>query len=510
VHRIKLSLIFSGLLFLSLFTWNCTKIDTTNIGSGLIPAVDNVFTFADTLPVIAINNDSAGVRGKYLGCDSLSRHRNHALGYIGGSFGDPLFGTTTATIYTQLMPVQFPYYYAVPKDSIGDRNGPHTFDSVVLVLHYVNTWGDSTQTQSVSVYQVNSTTNPAPLRPDSTYTTCDGFPYSTLLGSRTYTPKSLNDTSKVFLDTTTHQLRITITDPTFLNNLINWDSTSNTIGNNAYHNDSAFKSLFAGFAIVPGNSGNAISYFNLDGPNTKLAIYYHYLSRLGTTADPYDTTVAYFRFTPLCGEANQITRNHAGSELAQHQTHPPAGDSLIYIQTSPGTYATLTIPTLDALDNRIIHRAELIVEEVPNLANPLADTLFNPPNYLLLDLKDGTKLGGYRTIPCDYIVTNNFPNVGTFGGYKNTITDALGTRTQYVFNISRFIQNYVTFRRKNVALRLSAPYHVIRNESFTDECGIPLAPFNFGLNEAAQGRVRVGGGNHSKYKMRLHIVYSKL
>jgi hypothetical protein len=503
VHRIKFSLILSGLLFLSILSWNCTKIDTTSIGSGLIPAIDNVHTFADTLAVIAINNDSVGIRGKYLGCDSLSRHRDHALGYIGGGFGDPLFGTTSATIYVQLMPVTFPYYYAVPKDSVINQ----AFDSVVLVLHYVNTWGDSTLQQSVNVYQVNATTNPVPLKPDSTYTTCDGFPYSTLLGSATYIPKSLNDTSKVYLDTTTHQLRIKITDPTFLNNLISWDSTS-TGPNNAYHNDSLFKSLFAGFALVPGTTGNALSYFNLDGANTKLALYYRYKDRAVT--GKIDTTVAYFKFSPITGEANQITRNHAGFEIAQHQTHPAAGDSLIYIQTSPGTFATLTIPTLDTLNNRIIHRAELIVEEVPNLANPLSDTLFNGPNYLLLDLRDTTKEGNYRTIPCDYTVSNNFPNVGTFGGFKTSITDGLGTRTQYVFNISRFIQNYVTFGRKNVKLRLSAPYHVIRNASFTDECGISLLPFNFGLNEAAQGRIRVGGGNHSKYKMRLHIVYSKL
>jgi len=44
-------------------------------------------------------------------------------------------------------------------------------------------------------------------------------------------------------------------------------------------------------------------------------------------------------------------------------------DSIVFVQTSPGSYVRVRIPGLAGLSNRIIHKAELIAEQVPDDAN---------------------------------------------------------------------------------------------------------------------------------------------
>ena len=48
----------SGILMLLFFGWGCTKIDSTKLGQGLIPTVDNIHTFDTSLNVIAKNFDN--------------------------------------------------------------------------------------------------------------------------------------------------------------------------------------------------------------------------------------------------------------------------------------------------------------------------------------------------------------------------------------------------------------------------------------------------------------------
>ena len=94
----KFSAFVSVLLsVLFLFHFSCKKIDTTDIGNDLIPAVDNVNTFDTVLDVITDNfllPDSTRLRATEL----------HALGFISG---DPVFGRTTAGIYVDIRPRTF-------------------------------------------------------------------------------------------------------------------------------------------------------------------------------------------------------------------------------------------------------------------------------------------------------------------------------------------------------------------------------------------------------------------
>jgi hypothetical protein len=478
VIRTKFPLAFTALFIFSVLNWHCTKIDTTSIGSSLIPAVDNVNTFDTTLNVVANNFDSLGSAGKV--CATIYPTDEHALGYIGN---DPYFGTTTATIYTELKPVFYPFYFQGTPFT-------RTLDSVVLVLSYKRTYGDPTIPQSVNVYKLSDA---VPFTPDSS--TCSAYPYTTKIGSATYSLQNLSDSIKHVIGDTAavNQLRIKL-DPSFGQSLLARDTIKS---------DSLFKAFLKGFAIVPNPVGNALTYYDITSVNTQLAVYYKY--KRANLADT--NAVDHFNLSVGSGSANQIVRSRGGAEITNAANkNNPAGDNFVYIQTAPGSYATVKIPGLDVLSNRIIHRAELIMEQ----ASPTAlDNVLVPPSFLYLDLGDSL-----RPIPCDLTLIQGQPDLRTFGGNRDSTKDASGKIVaKYTFNISRYVQKIVTNHRKNSVLRLSAPSYVYNPLNYVDECGqgVPvfLSPFNF----VAYGRVKLVGGTltgTAVNRMRLHIIYSKL
>ncbi|MBA2249403.1 MAG: DUF4270 family protein [Chitinophagaceae bacterium] len=475
MHKLKLT--SSGiffLLFFSLLNWNCTKIDTTDIGSGLIPVVDNVHTFDTSLAVIANNFDLVDTD-----CAKIYPAEQHILGVINN---DPYFGTTKGTIYTQLAPLSFPY----------DFPAIHSLDSIVLVLSYTGTYGDSTIPQKVNVYPILNT-----FKPDSSSCTAYPFDNSNLLGSAIYQPQRLTDSVIGFNERSSNQLRIKLS-TAFGQSILAQGGTTGLLS------DSLFKIFFKGFAIVPDEpfGGNAVTFYNLADSNTKLAIYFHY--NAGLTND----TVVNFRLTNLTHTANNIVRNHSGAEITQHTSHPAAGDSLIYIQTIPGTFAEIKIPDLSSLSNRIINKAELIVDQVYSSA--LTDKYFYTPDFLFLDLKD-TAAGNFRPIPCDFNTLSGSPNLTLFGGFRTFVNDPFGNRiARYSFNLSRYVQKIVTSHRINSTLRLKAPDAITIPTTYVDECNQPVAPLTYPINVLSLGRVKLGGGNNSSYRMRLHIVFTKL
>ena len=79
------------------------------------------------------------------------------------------------------------------------------------------------------------------------------------------------------------------------------------------------------------------------------------------------------------------------------------------------------------------------------------------------------------------------------------MTDGLGTRSFYNFNLTRYVQNLVTKGGISYNFRLYAPYNLYYY-------GYRLAY----KNNLANGRVKIGNGSNAKYRLRIRIVYSKL
>src|SRR3954451_16405048 len=160
-------------LFLLLFFSACTKIVTTDIGSGLIPPVDSVDTKEMYLDIVSKNMTDTVTR--------VGTSDDHALGFV----DDLLFGKTTASINVQLKPTSFPFYFPAGKDSL-------SIDSAVLILSYRGVWGDSSKTLAFRVFEISPLAEK--LSPDSVYSTSRIIPKGNEL-TEDKTPKSVNPTA---------------------------------------------------------------------------------------------------------------------------------------------------------------------------------------------------------------------------------------------------------------------------------------------------------------------------
>jgi len=489
---LTLGALITSIFFISLFS--CKKInESTTLGGDLIPAVDNITTFDTILTVEAFNDTFS------LTTDS-TRYDNSFTHYLGQINNDPFFGKTDAKLFLELKPSSYKFTFSNKPDSLH-------IDSVVLILDYAETYGDTVTSQTVNVYEIQSSDFK-----DSIYKIRENnITYSGLLGSRTFLPSVLNDSVKVYKDTTVNQLRITL-DNAFGQRLLDYD-TSSTSGKGAYYSDSAFRTKFKGFALES-TSGNAIMGFNLNGANTKLAIYYKDdngdLNNVPTAL--WDTAVAYFKFAENANSAsaNLIKRDYAGTPLAAAANGTSTPDDIVYIQAAPGSFATIKIPGLAALSNRVVHRAELIMEQ---LYHP-DDTLF-PPTNLYLDAYD-TSVSKFRTIPYDLIFdVTGASNLSSFGSTPFDTKDPAGKNIKsWHFNLTRYVQHVVNDTEPVYDLRLFAPLYV-REFYGLGAISSNSSLTNVSVNSAAgKGRVRLAGntgtGDSNPQRMRLRIVYSKI
>lgn len=485
-HSLVLASLF--LFSISVFFTACKKInEATELGSDLIPPVDNVTTFDTTLSVETYN---------FLFENNEDTTTGGALQFLGNINNDPLFGKSEGIMYFDLMPITIKSPFPFKKSELVG------LDSVVLVLGYSALYGDSLKPQQVQVFEIPASEIflfTKDYRLTENAVTSLGAALSPV---KTFTPANLNDSVYPRGERTANQLRIPLNNA-FGQRLLNYDSLD------AYASRTAFKKYFNGFAVVPQNNGtaNALVGFNLTSVNTKLAFYVRYKN-----GDKTDTSMVSFALTDSTAIANYIKRDYSAAEVATAVTGTTQ-DDVLYIQSSPGSYAKINIPGLSGLTNRIVHSAELSFEQV---FDPLS-AIFTPPTSLYLDVFDQAK-GKYGTIPGDVALTPTGANTkgdtasftignpaqfGMFGRkIKNTNTGDSIYRWQ--FNITRYVQRIANGTEPARQLRLYSPFPVITALSNGVQQYISSnMPYVI-------GRVRIGGGNHPTQKMKLRLVYSKL
>jgi Domain of unknown function (DUF4270) len=491
-----------AITFISLIGWNCTKLDTTDIGGDQLPAVDNVHTFDTTLLI----NSSQGYFND--STTAVGIGEDHALGSI---FNDPIFGRTTASVFMQVKPSFYPYYFGSSGDTIVGM------DSIVLCLKYNGFWGDSLTNVHLEVREVIDAqfrdsfqrVNPVYYKP---FYVTGGSP----LGAADINARRLADTVKYTngKNYSVNQVRIKITDPIWINRLFARDSTIANSSNNAFYKDSIFKIFYNGLAVVANGIGNGLLYVNLADTATKLEIHYR---RKKSITGTLDTTYSAFRVNSSYADPVSNAPASSGNYITHNRIGFPANvpnTNVHYLQTGPGTFVNLTVPGLATFPNSIIHRAEVIVEQVPESA--LYDSVFSAPNFLYLDLKD-SGVNKYKPVYYDlntsisydpdnlrayYFPTGGQIDFNYFGGYKRKKTDANGTYNFYTFNISRYIQHLVTEHRPNYGLRLYAPFNIVYPQYSSS-----LISYS---NNIAYGRVKIGSATNTSHPLKLRIIYSKL
>lgn len=470
---LSVSAALTGLILYS----SCTKIDTTDLGNELIPAVDNVKTFETVLDVQTDNF-------LYPDTTRISNGVLHALGIIAD---DPEFGSTDAKIYSNFSPG------TNGSNPFGSATDSVLIDSVVLSMAYGGYYGDSNTIQHFEVYEIDPAANNFK---DSLYRISqpDFAVLPGLLGSRDVDFKTLNDSVlyRNAKDTirTINEMRIRL-DTAFGRRFVNYDTAVQ------YKTDSAFRTFFKGLAIKATSAGSAktgLAYFNIASTtNTKITFY----TRV-TNDGKIDTTTATFAYNNNT-QANLIKRTPAHG-YQQYLTNGNPIDDKIYIQSSPGSYATIKVLGLDtfAKVNRVIHRAELIIEQIPSAL----DNIYTTPPLMFLDAVSNVG-DSTLTIRNDFIIDQQGSyNVSTFGGnYYNN---------KYVFTLSRYLQSVVTKGMPYYTLRVYAPLFTDPYYQLPNGTSQALSSYIYVNNPVANGRLVAGGGSHPTQKMRVRIIYSKI
>lgn len=463
------------------------------MGDDLIPAVDNINTFDTTISLTAAYHPFDDTTKNFIA-------DNMGLGRI----NDPLFGTTNADMYFTLSSGGSGTTYGTYPFGT-DKSSVQKIDSVVLSLSYRDGYGDTLgSTISVQVSEVAAGNN---FRDTSLYPfNTPGFSTTgQALGTRSFKTTDLDDSLLVRrgTDSTTkvaNVLRIRL-DTMLAKKLIAFDTTSNaTTG--GYNSDTAFRKLFRGLAVkttsVTGKG--ALAFFNLyDLAKTQLIVYYRQITSTGTVDSAASAVFVHSAYS----QANSIIRNPSGSQYLANIDKPAA--QLFYLQSSPsGSYVSIKVPNFEAFPNKVIHRAELIANQVadPDNAN------FTVPSLLFLDHKGpygGTATDTAYFFEKDIVTTATGTfDYGTFGG-------TIKSDKAYHFNITRYIQNLVTLKGRNDSLRLYAP---IRAYDYEPSTKLMLAyPYNNILDNPAKGRVVIAGSQYAAdvtKRLRLRIVYSNL
>jgi hypothetical protein len=461
---------------------SCNKIDTTDLGNELIPGSDNVETLDTTI---------------YLSTDNLLTPATdtikmlytelHTAGVIDN---DLEFGKTETHFYTSFVTPQSHTYPFVKKDTV-------RIDSVVLSLGFNELYGDSNSVENFEVREIFSGFNfkdtgyqidnpDLPVRPE-------------VIGNKSAIFYTINDSVFYVNDKDSvrskGELRIKL-DTAWARRFVNYDTTAG----NPFNNDSLFMDAFRGFEVRVNEGASpvkrALAYFDLtDNAKTRITFYCR-IQNNGHT----DTIAPYFIYKRGGPQANIVRRTPANAYLANVNNGLP-NDEKLYLQTSPGSYAKVEIPALSALDNRVIHRAELICEKVPSQN----DNYYLPPQYMFIDAFS-------QTGDSIFTIRNDFIPANSDRGYDVSILGGSLKNNQYLFNLTRYVQSIVTKKQTNYTLRISSPFtavlHYLPADDKPNGSRVPLI-----LNPTlASGRVVLYGGNFPDInkRMRLRIIYSKI
>lgn len=406
----KLGIVFTLMAFL---LWNC-KQNPNGTGMELLPGSD--------IKTVGLAVDSTQIK-VYTKHDVLIRTDEPTYN-IFGTFNDPIFGKTSASMAFH---VRLPYYPAFPATAQPD--------SVILHLLYKNVYGDTITPQTLKVYKLQSD-----IVADTTgaHGTAN-FPYyqdvdlkslasSTPIGELTFTPKFRLDS--LGTDTIIQDLAIKL-DNSLAQRLVTADSTD------MVNNDVFLKKLFKGLYVETQSQditsgGTLLSIYTLAG-GTDMALYYTY----NYSADSLAHDSLIYRINSSSARISSYTHDYSTTAFGSKLESETSQDSLIYLQTMGGLRAKVEVPSLsdwaDSSQNSaatyVINKAELIfhVDTVASEYNQ-----YPLPQNLELRLINPSDPEGVGTYPEDYTVSASL-----YGGYYNS-TDAT-----YKFIITHRLQNII-------------------------------------------------------------------
>ncbi len=308
-----------GLILLAIMAFaSCTN-DPDEIGIGVQPDNERLNMFAtDTVTVAVHSNFVDSVK-----TDETSRS-------LLGSYVDPVFGRTTASIYTQLR---------LSTTSVDFGDNPQ-LDSIVLSLEYTSipladgskmtAYGDTSTPQTFRVYEIDE-----PLNLDSSYYSNRAMALKQPeIGIKTI---AIHPTDSLYIGVDSvrvmAQLRIPLTEAFGYHILT---APQENLGSM-----DKFLDFIKGIYVTadPVSSGGAIGFFDLLKTNSKVTVFY---------SNNEDDSLAY-NFQITSESARYIHYSHdysMGSSdfLAQLQGDTALGAQKIYLQSMSGVSAEISFP----------------------------------------------------------------------------------------------------------------------------------------------------------------------
>jgi uncharacterized lipoprotein YajG len=405
--QLKKNIIFKGLLMILLSAVvlsSCTKPEDIGQNVVALPGEQLNVHFTDT---VTIQTHSYIV-------DSLPTTGTKSQ--IFGSVLDPYFGSSVASIYTQLR---------LANSDLDFGTNP-VCDSIVLGLDYVGFYGDTNAVQHLKVFRLDDD-----MFYDSTYYSNDNVAYqNTPLfdGDKVF---SLTDSVQLWGGKTKPHLRLTL-DKSIGDEIVSLS------GQTELSNNEEFLKYLKGFYITADKipSGGGFAYIDLLSVYSRLTLYYH--------NDDEDSLYEYFLINQNCSYFNNF--NHFDYQDADQDfknqvvnKDTTLGMQELYLQPMSGVRTFMDFPFIDNLkeENQLaIHKAELIVQ-----VSDKSDTLNYPAP---------TKISvvGIDSEGNNIFLTDYLEGTGFYGGaYKES-------NNQYVFNITHTIQQLLLESREIYGLRV--------------------------------------------------------
>ncbi|GAB4130832.1 MAG: DUF4270 family protein [Bacteroidia bacterium] len=391
---------------------SCKK--ESNIGAELIPDGDllNV-QYTDTLTLLTQTQREDSIR------------TDEAPKFMIGSYVDPVFGKSTAGLFTQL---------TIPNNLLNINFGSGAvLDSTVLQLSYnFDYYGDTTSTQTFKVYQMTEA-----LHKDSLYYSNRAKQYYPVaVGAKTFQPQPRTKVP-VNGDTLPAHLRIPL-DPSF-GQLIFSQSGGTNLSSNA-----AFQEYLKGLYVAPEtpsqsvNEG-AIMYFNPTDTLSRLTLYYHTATDTLRFSFVINSSTAYYNYF-----THDFTQATQGDVVQQISNPGQFGWNETYVQAMSGLRTKIMFPYLNNLNNlgyRIsINKAELVVKGDASQAT--SNYPLNKQMYLVSIDSTGKQR----------LLLDMFENSVYYGGELNTTTN------EYRINLARHFQAMLNGDEPNLGLYLKEIY----------------------------------------------------
>ena len=386
--------LFVAVASLSLIFISCNK-KPDQVGLGLQPT---------SAELSVVFDDETGLLSHSVIEDSVRTDGNVVQTGMVGSMLDPVFGTTTSGVYTQLRLSENGQSFG--EDAI--------LDSIVLALRYSGIYGDTLAGQIFRVYEVNED-----MDPDTSYYSNDRLEYlETEIGSITFVP-NLDDSVNVGGTMELAQLRIKLSEE-FGQKII-------TASDDVFDDNENWLEFMKGVYIISENasSGGSIVLFDMYSSITNMTIYYR-------AGDPEDTLSFSFLSNSNCARFSAYEHFEYQDADAAFKSQVLNGDTLLgqelfYLQGMGGVKAWLRLPDIESFfDN-----------------GPVA---INEAKLLLYIYDDGTELEGPPQLALamvdeegEYLPLPDASESTSY--YGGSINDSA---TQYYFRISQYVQQVLT------------------------------------------------------------------